>query len=92
MRLMTNLILKFLELETQAPKQETKLKLIIQHLGAKSAQGTMMVIINKKQLRTASNKSETRNERKRIHKEWKLRGGQPDSCQLVTNSKCSSLT
>jgi hypothetical protein len=37
--------LKFLELETQAPKQETKLELIIQHLGAESVQGTPMVII-----------------------------------------------
>ncbi len=43
--LTTTLILKFLELGTQAPKQETKLKLIIQHLGAESAQDTMMVII-----------------------------------------------
>jgi hypothetical protein len=38
-------MLRFLELETQAPKQETKLKLIIRHLGAESTQGTTMVII-----------------------------------------------
>jgi hypothetical protein len=48
--------LKFLELETQAPKQETKLELIIRQLGAESAgpryyNGNN----NKKQLRTASN-------------------------------------
>jgi hypothetical protein len=44
-RLTTILILNFLELETQAPKQETRLKLIIRHLGVESAQGTTVVII-----------------------------------------------
>jgi len=68
-----SLILKFLVLETQAAKQETKLKLIIWHLGAEYGQRYYDGNNYKKQLQTASKKSETENERKRVHKEWKSR-------------------